>query len=54
MQNALYVEISAVGIILLLIVLMAQREFSTSSAAQRRFNHLVYATIVILVVDAVC
>ena len=54
MQNALYVEISAVGIILLLIVLMAQREFPTSSAAQRRFNHLIYATMAMLVVDATC
>jgi diguanylate cyclase (GGDEF)-like protein len=54
MQNALYVEISAVGIILLSIVLMTQRQFTAASAAQRRFNHLIYATIAMLVVDAAC
>ena len=54
MLNALYVEISAIGIILLLIVLMAQRQFTAASAAQRRFHHLIYATIVMLLVDAAC
>ncbi|HML67826.1 MAG TPA: diguanylate cyclase [Clostridia bacterium] len=54
MQNALYVEISAIGIILLSIVLMTQRQFTAASAAQRRFNHLIYATIAMLVVDAAC
>ena len=54
MQNALYVEISAIGIILLSIILITQRQFTAASAAQRRFNHLIYATIAILVVDAAC
>ncbi len=54
MQNALYVEISAVGIILLSVVLATQRQSNAASAAQRRFNHLVYATMVMLTVDAAC
>jgi diguanylate cyclase (GGDEF)-like protein len=54
MQNALYVIISAVGIILLSIVLMSQRQFTTASAAQRRFNNLIYAMIIMLIVDAAC
>ena len=54
MQNALYVEISAIGIILLLVVLVTQRQSTAASAAQRRFNHLVYATMVMLTVDAAC
>lgn len=54
MQNALYVEISAVGIILLTIVLLSQRQLTTASAAQRRFSLLIYAAIVMLVVDALC
>ena len=54
MQNALYVEISAVGIILLSVVLMTQRQFNAASAAQRRFNHLIYATMAMLTVDAAC
>ncbi len=54
MQNALYVEISAVGIILLSVVLMTQRESNSATAALRRFNLLIYAMIVMLVVDACC
>lgn len=54
MQNALYVEISAVGIILLSIVLMAQREFNSATAALRRFNLLIYAMMSMLVIDATC
>lgn len=54
MQNALYVTISAIGIILLSIVLMSQRQFTAASAAQRRFNNLIYATITMLLVDAAC
>ena len=54
MQNALYVEISAVGIILLSVVLMTQRQFNAASAAQRRFNNLIYATMLMLAVDAAC
>ena len=54
MQNALYVEISAIGIILLSVVLYSQRQFTAASAAQRRFNNLIYVTIVMLVIDAAC
>ena len=54
MQNALYVEISLIGIILLSIVLFSQRQFNAASAAQRRFNNLIYVTIVMLVIDAAC
>lgn len=54
MQNALYVEISAIGIILLSIVLLTQRQSNAASAAQRRFNRLVYAMMVMLTIDAAC
>lgn len=54
MQNALYIEISAVGIILLSIILVTQRQTIGSSAAQRRFNNLVYSMMVMLAVDAGC
>ena len=54
MQNALYVEISAIGIMLMLIILFTQRQTANSSAAQRRFNSLIYVMITMLVVDAVC
>ncbi len=54
MQNTLYVEISAVGIILLSVVLLSQRQLTTASAAQRRFNLLIYAMMLMLVVDALC
>ena len=54
MQDALYVTISAVGIILLSIVWSSQRQSASASAAQRRFNNLIYATMAMLVVDAGC
>jgi len=54
MQHALYVEISAIGIILLGIILMTQRQSKATSAAQRRFNSLIYATMMMLFVDAAC
>ena len=54
MQHALYVEISAVGIILMSVVLITQRQSKASSAAQRRFNNLIYATILMLTIDAAC
>ncbi len=54
MQNALYVEISAVGIILLTVILVTQRQTIGSSAAQRRFNNLIYSMITMLAVDAGC
>jgi len=52
MQNSLYVEISVVGICLLLIVLFSQRHHVGFSILQRYFNRLVFATILILVVDS--
>jgi len=54
MQNALYIEISVVGIILLSIILITQRQTIGSSAAQRHFNNLAYSMIVMLAVDAGC
>lgn len=54
MQNALYVEISALGIILLTIILVTQRQTKAVSAAQRRFNLLIYVLMVMLAVDAGC
>ena len=54
MQNALYVEISALGIILLSIILITQRQTKAVSAAQRRFNLLIYLLMIMLVVDAGC
>ena len=54
MQHALYVEISAIGIILLGIILVTQRQSKATSAAQRRFNSLIYATMMMLTVDAAC
>ncbi|HRX58069.1 MAG TPA: GGDEF domain-containing protein [Eubacteriales bacterium] len=54
MQNALYIEISLVGIAILAIVLFNQRGNVGSSSLQRQFNRMVYATIAILVIDAAC
>lgn len=54
MLNALYAEISAVGIILMGIILITQRQTIGSTAAQRRFNSLIYTMIAMLAVDAVC
>ena len=54
MQNAFYVEISAIGIILLSIILITQRQTKAVSAAQRSFNLLIYVLMVMLVVDACC
>lgn len=54
MQDVLYVEISALGIILLLIVLLTQREVNGISAAQRRFNSLIFMMMLMLIVDAAC
>jgi len=54
MINALYLEISAVGIILLVTVLVTQRQTMRASAVQRQFNRLVYTTIIMHVIDAAC
>ena len=54
MLNALYVEISAVGIILMGVILVTQRQTIGSSAAQRRFNNLIYTMITMLTIDAAC
>jgi len=53
-QSILYTEVSATGIILLLIVLFSQRQSTGSSAEQRRFNLLIYTAIAMLIVDAAC
>jgi len=52
MLNALYVEISIVGILLLVIILISQRESMGTSAPQRQFNRMIYALIAILIIDA--
>lgn len=54
MQNALYIEISLVGIAILAIVLFNQRGNIGSSLLHRQFNRMVYATIAILIIDAAC
>ncbi len=54
MQNTLYVEISVVGVCLLLIVLFSQRHHVGFSILQRHFNRLVFATIMILAIDSAC
>lgn len=54
MQNALYVEINTVGICLLLIIILNQRQNIGSSTLQQHFNRLVYSTIVMLIVDTGC
>jgi diguanylate cyclase (GGDEF)-like protein len=52
--NALYLEISVVGICLLLIILFNQYQNIGSSTLQRQFNLLIYCTIVMMAVDAAC
>ena len=52
--DALYVEISAIGIILLIVILYTQRQTRAFSALQRQFNRLVYTNMIMLVVDAAC
>ena len=54
MLSALYVEISAIGIMLLVIILVTQRRTTGFSATQRRFNNLIYTLIAMLVIDAGC
>jgi len=54
MQNALYIEISFIGICLLLTILINQRQDIGSSTLQRQFNIFIYSLITMLVVDAVC
>ncbi len=54
MLHALYLEINAVGICLLLIILFKQHEEIGTSILKRQFNYLIYATIAMLLTDAVC
>lgn len=54
MQNALYVEITLSGILLLVIILINQRASMGVSALQRQFNKMVYTLIAILIIDAAC
>ncbi len=54
MQHVLYIEISAVGICLLLIILLKQHAEVGNSIMKRQFNYLIYATLAMLVVDTAC
>lgn len=54
MQNALYIEIDAVGVAIMAIILLNQRAATGLSSLQRQFNHMIYAAIAMLVVDAAC
>ncbi len=54
MLNALHLEISCIGIFLLLIILFNQRQTAGVSILQRQFNNLIYATIAMLVIDSAC
>jgi diguanylate cyclase (GGDEF)-like protein len=54
MQNALYIEVSVVGIALLVLILLNQRKSVGSSSQQRQFNRMIYASIAILIIDAAC
>ena len=54
MLNALYLEIDAIGIILMLTILYSQRQMRAASAVQRQFNGMISVTIFMLIVDAAC
>ena len=54
MQGALYLEINAVGIVLLMVILWNRRHQVGSSAAQRQFNILIFTGITMLAFDAAC
>ncbi len=54
MQNALYVEVTLIGIVLLVVILYNQQESMGVSALQRQFNKMVYTLMAILVIDAAC
>ncbi|MFH1512743.1 MAG: GGDEF domain-containing protein [Bacillota bacterium] len=54
MLHMLYVEISVIGVCLLLIILFNQHQNSGSSTLQFQFNRLIYATIAMLIVDTAC
>lgn len=54
MQKALYIEVSVVGIALLVLILLNQRKSVGSSSQQRQFNRMIYASIAILIIDAAC
>ena len=54
MQNALYLEINIIGLCLLLAVLFNQHQAVGSSSLQRHFSRLVYATIIMLLIDTAC
>jgi diguanylate cyclase (GGDEF)-like protein len=54
MQNAIYVEISLVGIAILVIILLNQHGNVGLSSLQQQFDRMVFAIITILVIDAVC
>ena len=54
MLHVLYLEVSAVGVCLLVIILFKQHQNVGSSTLQRQFNRLIYATIAMLFIDTAC
>ena len=54
MLHVLYLEISVIGVCLLTIILIKQRQNVGSSNLQRQFNRLIYATMMMLIIDSVC
>ena len=54
MLQALYVEINVIGVCLLMIILFNQQQDVGSSTLKRSFNHLIYATIAMLITDTAC
>ncbi len=54
MESVLYIEISVIGIFLLILVLINQKQSMGTSTLQKRFNNIIYVTMAALVVDAAC
>jgi diguanylate cyclase (GGDEF)-like protein len=54
MEHLLYVEISVIGVCLLLIILFNQHRNAGSSTLQRQFSRMIYATIAMLITDTAC
>ncbi len=54
MQSLLYAEINLVGIILLLVILLNQRQSTGISTAQIQFNVLIISGLIMLAVDSCC
>ena len=54
MLSVLYLEINTVGIVLLLVIFYNQRQEIGSSAKQRRFTTLIFAALVMMILDSAC